>query len=258
MRLLLLVLATACLFTQASHAQSRTLDPGSRDGTFLASIARAEVYESGLRESFELVGLQLVQDGDWVYLTGELRRPGGAAVSEAYCDGDAFVGILFRRSGSRWLVADGAGAETTYCQTDMTDFDLLAQQFDLRAQQTGAPRSVFSMVADDSFADSLGMGEATMRDVSPMVEGPSMDGVFTLLSADNGDVACYLEMRGPEGEVSFYAEFDLCFDRGAVVGRRYRLVAEPAQVLGDSCDGDPFCSETKTVMLVTRLVPVRR
>jgi hypothetical protein len=89
---------------------------------------------------------------------------------------------------------------------------------------------------------------------------PKAAEVFTLVSVQAGDAACYLSVKDSNGaEQSLPADFDLCpggtSDATAQVGRKVTLERRPGQVMADSCSGDPNCTATKTVDLVIAIKP---
>lgn len=87
----------------------------------------------------------------------------------------------------------------------------------------------------------------------PTPEATEPAAEFTLLSLEAGDVACYATLRDAAGEETLeYASFEVC-ERSELIGARVWPTFIEAQVLADSCAGDPDCGESKTVRLVDRL-----
>lgn len=81
----------------------------------------------------------------------------------------------------------------------------------------------------------------------------------TLLSAQAGDVACYLEIRDEAGKSrSWMADFELCETAAARIGRRFALTWQAGNVLHPSCQGNPDCGRSQRVMLITGLRPLPR
>ena len=77
----------------------------------------------------------------------------------------------------------------------------------------------------------------------------------TLVSMDNGDAACYLNVVTDSGEErTEYADFRIC-ERDDLVGQRVRLTATPSSVMAPSCGGNPECADTEMVNLVTGIDP---
>lgn len=72
-----------------------------------------------------------------------------------------------------------------------------------------------------------------------------------LVSMENGDRACYLTVR-PDGEPerTDLADFPFC-ERTDLVGQRVVLTVTPSEVMAESCEGDPACTDTEPVNLVT-------
>lgn len=70
-------------------------------------------------------------------------------------------------------------------------------------------------------------------------------------SVEAGDVACYLNLTDERG-VAFteLAEFEIC-EMPALVGKRVTLGYTLGNVMADECQGDPDCTKTRTVALVS-------
>lgn len=77
----------------------------------------------------------------------------------------------------------------------------------------------------------------------------------TLVSATSGDIACYLTVR-PDGgaERTEYADYRLC-ERDDLIGQRVVLTPTPSPVQSPSCEGDPECTDTEMVNLITGIDP---
>jgi hypothetical protein len=79
----------------------------------------------------------------------------------------------------------------------------------------------------------------------------------TLLSLDNGDVACYLKLKDEQGKsVSQMADFELCETGKALQGKKVALTYSTVRVMAASCQGDVNCKKTETRTLATRMVTV--
>jgi len=88
-------------------------------------------------------------------------------------------------------------------------------------------------------------------------EGAAPDPVVTIRGLVAGDVACYVTVSDAAGRSrEEMASFDLCERERELVGRRVRLRHERAKVLAESCQGNPDCTETRTVQLVVEARPV--
>jgi hypothetical protein len=75
--------------------------------------------------------------------------------------------------------------------------------------------------------------------------------VGTVQSLNLGDRACYVEIVDDEGKQSIeFANFEIC--QQDLVGQRVQLTYESGQIIADSCQGAPDCTETETVMLITK------
>ena len=75
----------------------------------------------------------------------------------------------------------------------------------------------------------------------------------TLVSMQAGDAACYLTVRG-DAERTEVADYRMC-ERDDLVGQRVVLTVTPSQILADSCNGDPSCTDLKPVNMVTGMDP---
>lgn len=84
-------------------------------------------------------------------------------------------------------------------------------------------------------------------------DGVDYDQPVQLVSMESGDRACYLTVR-PDGgpERTDMAAFGLC-ERTELVGQRVALTVTPSPVMAESCGGNPECTETEQVNLVTGL-----
>ena len=76
--------------------------------------------------------------------------------------------------------------------------------------------------------------------------------VATIQSLTAGDRACYVELTAANGETSTeFADFDIC--EQDLVGKRVRLTYESGNILAESCQGNPDCGQSETVMLITQV-----
>ena len=99
-------------------------------------------------------------------------------------------------------------------------------------------------------ADSI--PAAAVRSDSSQVD---YDVPVTLVSMENGDRACYLNVRTDGGaERTEFGDFRLC-ESDEFVGQRVLLTATPSQVQAASCQGDPDCPDSEPVNLVTNIDP---
>lgn len=75
--------------------------------------------------------------------------------------------------------------------------------------------------------------------------------VATVQELTAGDRACYVDVIDAGGVYSTeYAAFEIC--EQDLVGRDVELIYESGTITAASCQGDPACSETETVMLITQ------
>ncbi|MBM5823460.1 MAG: hypothetical protein FJ082_13705 [Cyanobacteria bacterium K_Offshore_surface_m2_011] len=72
----------------------------------------------------------------------------------------------------------------------------------------------------------------------------------TVREMQSGDRACYVTLTDAAGHTSTQvADFDIC--RQDLVGRRARFTYGKARVMASSCQGDPDCKASETVLLIT-------
>ena len=92
-------------------------------------------------------------------------------------------------------------------------------------------------------------GSSALARLAPGAKPPQ---IVTITGMELGDVACYLTYKNLEGKVEeALAVHDLC-SQVTLLNKRSRIIFRQAQVLGDSCEGDPECDDLKTVWLVDR------
>lgn len=73
----------------------------------------------------------------------------------------------------------------------------------------------------------------------------------TVVSLVNADTACQVELRDDAGETRFEsADFELCFQEPSLVGRRVALTWTEANVMAESCQGDPECGDSERIVLI--------
>jgi len=76
--------------------------------------------------------------------------------------------------------------------------------------------------------------------------------VATIQSLTAGDRACYVDLTADSGQTSTeFADFDIC--EQDLVGKRVRLTYESGNILAESCQGNPDCGQSETVMLITQV-----
>lgn len=86
--------------------------------------------------------------------------------------------------------------------------------------------------------------------LAPQVGKAQQPEIATVQSLAAGDRACYVELIDEQGELTTeLANFEVC--EQDLVGQQVRLTYETANVLAASCQGDPDCGESETVMLVS-------
>jgi hypothetical protein len=73
----------------------------------------------------------------------------------------------------------------------------------------------------------------------------------TIRSLNAGDRTCYVEVVNDQGEqFTEFANFEICEQN--LVGQRVQLTYESGNIQAVSCQGNPDCADTETVMLITQ------
>lgn len=73
----------------------------------------------------------------------------------------------------------------------------------------------------------------------------------TVVSVQNGDTSCLLELRDDKGRIFHEpADFDLCFHKPALPGKRVAFIWTMANVQAASCGGNPDCGKSERIALV--------
>jgi hypothetical protein len=79
----------------------------------------------------------------------------------------------------------------------------------------------------------------------------------TLVSIEQGDIACYVTIENGGTSETMDGDFELCpgggRDASGKIGKQVTLTTEKSSVQAASCQGDPECTATETVDLVTRI-----
>ena len=88
----------------------------------------------------------------------------------------------------------------------------------------------------------------------PAPPAPSGPPAVLLKGVQAGDAACYLEVESAGSPQTLMADFELCPGGGqdltGRIGQSVHLETRKENVMADSCQGDPECTETKEVELV--------
>ena len=82
------------------------------------------------------------------------------------------------------------------------------------------------------------------------------DGIaYRIESAQPGDAACYLELTPEAGGAAetLPAAFEVCdqIEAEGLTGQVVTLQMEEGQMMAASCQGDPACTDSETVQMVT-------
>ncbi|UPY37564.1 hypothetical protein [Sediminicoccus sp. KRV36] len=99
-------------------------------------------------------------------------------------------------------------------------------------------------------------GAAGAAGAQPAAQRPERG---TLLSAEAGDIACYLQIRDEAGRSErWMAAFELCEGAASRIGQSFLLRWRAETVQHPSCQGDTGCRRSERVMLITGLAPAKR
>jgi hypothetical protein len=72
----------------------------------------------------------------------------------------------------------------------------------------------------------------------------------------NGDTACYITLKDDRGATfEELADFDLCSLEKSLKGKRLALTYKTARVMAASCQGNPDCKKSETVVLIASAKP---
>lgn len=72
----------------------------------------------------------------------------------------------------------------------------------------------------------------------------------------NGDTACYVTLKDDRGTTfDELADFDLCAMEKTLKGKRLALTYKTARVMAASCQGNPDCKKSETVVLIASAKP---
>jgi hypothetical protein len=94
----------------------------------------------------------------------------------------------------------------------------------------------------------LAVGSALLFAPSGNAQEPT---IATIQNLTTGDRACYVDILDAGGVASTqYADFEIC--ERDLVGKDVQLTYESANIPAASCEGNPDCDETETVMLITQ------
>jgi hypothetical protein len=105
-----------------------------------------------------------------------------------------------------------------------------------------------------SGAAAPGLSGFAAAQTDPMRRGPARG---TLLEAQAGDVACYLNIRDEAGRAEVWmAAFELCEQAEGKTGRRYAFHYEPGNVLHPDCQGNMECGRSLRAMLAVKMQPL--
>jgi len=88
------------------------------------------------------------------------------------------------------------------------------------------------------------------------VSGEKKRGFGTPTAFRNGDTACYVTLKDDRGATfDELADFDLCAREKSLKGKRLALTYKTARVMAASCQGNPDCKKSETVVLIASAKP---
>lgn len=117
------------------------------------------------------------------------------------------------------------------------------------ATPAAAPADTASATASATSTDTAAAASAPEAGPPSASAGPRQV-TAVVRSLTDGDSGCYVVLED-EGGGSFdrIGPFELC-ERQELTGRRARVTLGPGEVMADSCQGNPECTDRKTVEVV--------
>jgi len=113
------------------------------------------------------------------------------------------------------------------------------------------PHSFFLIVA---FLLAFAFPAAAQDTVT--VGGEKKRAFGTPTAFQNGDTACYVTLKDDRGATfDELADFDLCTMEKSLKGKRLALTYKTARVMAASCQGNPDCKKSETVVLIASAKP---
>lgn len=113
------------------------------------------------------------------------------------------------------------------------------------------PHSFFLVVA---FLLAFALPAAAQDTVT--VGGEKKRAFGTPTAFQNGDTACYVTLKDDRGATfDELADFDLCALEKSLKGKRLALTYKTARVMAASCQGNPDCKKSETVVLIASAKP---
>lgn len=115
---------------------------------------------------------------------------------------------------------------------------------------TSTASAASAMSADTAAADSVPAAGPPSAPAGPRQV------TAVVRSLTDGDSGCYVVLEGEDGgSFDRLGPFDLC-ERQELTGRRVRVTLGPGEVMADSCEGNPECTESRTVEVVRAMEPL--
>jgi hypothetical protein len=93
----------------------------------------------------------------------------------------------------------------------------------------------------------------TVRAADEAFAGRNQNAFGVVKRLDNGDVSCAMTLEDDRGrEFTERGDFEICFQKPSLVGKRVALTYGMANVLAAECQGDVDCRKSERVALVTK------
>ena len=100
---------------------------------------------------------------------------------------------------------------------------------------------------------SLGASADESTAPSQRKTGAKKPEVALVKGMEAGDVACYVTLVDAKGkETTQMADFSIC-EMNALIGKRVQIMRTKTNVMAESCQGNPDCTDTETVNLISRV-----
>lgn len=88
------------------------------------------------------------------------------------------------------------------------------------------------------------------------VGGATKRAFGTPTALQNGDIACYVTLKDDRGATfNESADFELCAQEKSLKGKRMALTYKATRVQAASCQGDPDCKKSDTIVLIVAAKP---
>jgi hypothetical protein len=114
-----------------------------------------------------------------------------------------------------------------------------------------AKESAARLAASAFYLQALARAAGAKEPATVEIGGQVKRAFGTVIALQNADTACMMTLRDDQGEdFTEAANFDVCFQKPPLAGKRVALAWEMANVLAASCQGDVACGKSDRIALV--------